>query len=382
MKKIFYWSPCLEKVGTYKSSINSAISLAKYSHHLYSIKIINVCGEWDDEQKHLNKNGVDLINLNFKYFRYLPKNGFINSRISYFLIFLFSIIPLIFFFKKHKPDIMVIHLLTSLPLLLKYIFNLKTEVILRISGFPKLNYLRKSFWRVVCKKVRFILCPTKELKKQLQSYEEFRKLNIRHLCDPVITTSELFLKRKKKLNSQRDIYLKKTNFISAGRFTKQKNFIYLISEFYEYLKINPKATLTIFGSGEDKKKLISKVNQLNLNNSIFIRDYVSNLYYHMQQADAFILSSLWEDPGHVIIEAAINNLLIISSDCKNGPSEFLNNGNGGILYSSNTKNAIKDSLICFDNMSYLEKNQKKIIAKKKSLNYTLLRHHKKLINFL
>ena len=50
MKRIYYWSPCLNKVGTYKSTINSAISLAKYSKN-YKIKIINSCGEWDDEKK-------------------------------------------------------------------------------------------------------------------------------------------------------------------------------------------------------------------------------------------------------------------------------------------------------------------------------------------
>ena len=50
MKRIYYWSPCLNKVGTYKSTINSAISLAKYSKK-YEIKIINSCGEWNDEKK-------------------------------------------------------------------------------------------------------------------------------------------------------------------------------------------------------------------------------------------------------------------------------------------------------------------------------------------
>ena len=41
----------------------------------------------------------------------------------------------------------------------------------------------------------------------------------------------------------------------------------------------------------------------------------------MKNAKGFILSSLWEDPGFVLIEAMCN-LFIISSDCKNGPVEF------------------------------------------------------------
>jgi glycosyltransferase involved in cell wall biosynthesis len=380
MKKIYYWSPCLEKVGTYKSTINSAISLAKYSNNLYSIKIINICGEWDEEEKKLNRYGIDLINLNFKYFKFLPKTGFFKSRFSYILIFILSIVPLIFFLKKHKPQLLVVHLLTSLPFFLKLFFNYKTKLILRVSGFPKLNIIRRYFWKMVSSKVKWILCPTKELSNQLKALKEFSDEKIEYLPDPIITRDELLTKRKSSDVGFCDNANKK--FISAGRLTRQKNYNYLILEFKEYLKINPEATLTIFGNGENKNKIISKIKKLNLNDNIFIRGYVNNLYYYMKKADAFILSSLWEDPGHVIIESAMNNLFIISSDCKNGPSEFLENGKGGILFSSNTKDAIKNSLIDFDCMKDMEKKKRKFVAKKKSLNFTLFRHYKKFINII
>ena len=45
-KKVIYWSPCLNPVGTIKSTINSAVSLSKYSKD-YEVAIINACGEWD-----------------------------------------------------------------------------------------------------------------------------------------------------------------------------------------------------------------------------------------------------------------------------------------------------------------------------------------------
>ena len=40
-KSIVYWSPCLTKVGTMKSTLNSSISLAKYSKN-YDVTILNV----------------------------------------------------------------------------------------------------------------------------------------------------------------------------------------------------------------------------------------------------------------------------------------------------------------------------------------------------
>ena len=68
------------------------------------------------------------------------------------------------------------------------------------------------------------------------------------------------------------------------------------------------------------------------------------------------------------------NLLVISSDCKNGPEEFLNNGKAGILFKSNSKNALFDSLIKFLNSD--EKfYEMKTLAKKNSSQYTLFKHY-------
>ena len=75
------------------------------------------------------------------------------------------------------------------------------------------------------------------------------------------------------------------------------------------------------------------------------------------------------------------NLFVISSDCRNGPSEFLKNGDGGLLFQSNKKDALKEKLIEFNSM---KKNliEKKIIAKKNCLNYTMYRHSLKLNKIL
>ena len=57
-----------------------------------------------------------------------------------------------------------------------------------------------------------------------------------------------------------------------------------------------------------------------------------NVQKYLKNAEAFILSSLWEDPGAVLIEA-ISNTFVISSEY--GPSEILINGDGGYLFKSN-----------------------------------------------
>ena len=94
MKTVVYWSPFLTHVATISAVIESAKSLKKYSKK-YDPVIIDACGEFESYSKTLLENKIKTINLtSFKYFRFLPKNGFFKSRFSYILIFLFSFIPL------------------------------------------------------------------------------------------------------------------------------------------------------------------------------------------------------------------------------------------------------------------------------------------------
>ena len=67
--------------------------------------------------------------------------------------------------------------------------------------------------------------------------------------------------------------------------------------------------------------------------SVLKRDIVN----YMKNCEIFVLSSLWEEVGFVIVEAAMSNAYVISSDCPNGPKEFLNDGKNGLLFKNNHK---------------------------------------------
>ena len=127
-----------------------------------------------------------MINLGFNYFNYLPKTGFIKTRISYFIIIIMSVLPLFFLIIKKKPDFLIIHLITSLPLLIHKFINNKTKLVLRISGFPKLSYFRKFIWKISSKKIFKITTPTIELKKQLIKKKIFSEEDVIFLPDPII----------------------------------------------------------------------------------------------------------------------------------------------------------------------------------------------------
>ena len=370
-KKIYYWSPCLNKVATVKATLNSAISLAKYSSY-YDVKIINVFGEWHNYKKNLQDNNVDVLDLSFNYYNFLPKTGYVSSRLSYIIIFLISFFPLVTLIKKNKPDYFVAHLITSLPLILINLFNLKIKIILRISGFPKLNFFRKKLWKLSESKIFQVTCPTEDLHKNLINLYNFRNDKISVLLDPVINLAD-FVKKKDKKNS--DIKHVKDYFIAVGRLTKQKNFLYLIKEFNKFVKKNPEENLLIFGEGELKNRLNREIIKHDLLNNIKLMGYTDNIYYYMKQSKAFILSSLWEDPGFVMIEAALCNSLVISSDCKNGPKEFLINGKAGMLFENNTEGKLYKVLEQFKNLKKLDIFKKKVLAKKNCSKFTMFRHY-------
>ena len=95
----------------------------------------------------------------------------------------------------------------------------------------------------------------------------------------------------------------------------------------------------------------------------------------MKNAECFILSSLWEDPGWVLIEAASVNTTIISSNCPNGPVEFLSNGEGGYLFDSNNKKSFLKIFDKYKSDDNKTKYKKLTITKKNVRSYTLFRHY-------
>ena len=167
----------------------------------------------------------------------------------------------------------------------------------------------------------------------------------------------------------------KNTFLSIGRLTKQKNFSFLISNFK---KLNDKKNfnLLIVGDGEDYKKLNELIKQKELSKSIKIIGYQSNVYNYLKNCKCFIMPSLWEDPGFVLVEAAYAGIPIISSNCMSGPKEILNYGKNGLIFESNNSQDFIEKMIKFDELSFDDLQLLKINAKKKSKEFSIFNHFK------
>ena len=377
--KIYYWSPHINNnVATVKAVLNSAKSLEKYSQK-YDVNIINVFGEWEFCKK--NNKEINFLDLYLSKKLSFNKNitGYVKSRLTYLLIGLFSIIPLYKLLKKDKPDYLVVHLLTFIPFILLIFFNFKTKFILRISGYPKMNFLREILWKKISKKIFKVFCPTNETIESLNKKKIFEKNKLYLLEDPIIEISKI-----KKKNNQKiiDFLINKKFILAIGRLSIQKNFILLLNFFKKETIKDPDLYLIIAGEGELKSKFDQFLTQNKLENKIIFLGFQNNIHNLLKKCFCFISTSLWEDPGFVLVEAAVNNTSIISSDCPSGPKEILKNGKGGILFHSNNLLSLEESYEKFKKLNKKEIYLQKVYSKKIAINYTKFRHFKKLDSFL
>lgn len=373
-KKVFYWSPFLNYVGTVKSTINSAVSIKKYSDSKFNPIIINCCGEWNNYLNLFKKNDIEVINFfNKGYYNLLPKQGFLGSRFSYIIIFLISFIPLLRLLKKNKNELFISHLITSLPLSLFLLFKIKNKLILRISGLPKLNFLRKKFWEISSTRIDVITCPSKQLLEKLIDDKIFLREKIYFLPDAIFQIKDLIYQKKNYNNLS--FPKKKKIILSIGRLTKQKNFSYLINEFSTFSKNNEDFLLYILGDGEEKNKLIKLIKEKDMEKKVFLIGRVNNVFNYIKNSEIFILSSLWEDPGFVLAEAGLGNLFVISSDCPNGPKEILDYGKNGLLFKNNQKNDLANSINKYISLTENEKFSMKSKLKKNISKYSIFKHN-------
>ena len=62
--KIYYWSPFISYVATTSSVVNSLIAIKKFSKKNIDCKVIDVFNEWNDYKNILQKNNINILNLN------------------------------------------------------------------------------------------------------------------------------------------------------------------------------------------------------------------------------------------------------------------------------------------------------------------------------
>lgn len=99
----------------------------------------------------------------------------------------------------------------------------------------------------------------------------------------------------------------------VGRFCEQKNHKFLIEAFEEASKLEPKAVLLLIGEGEDINSVKRTVCDKGLTDNVIFAGVKDNVQDYMMAMDCFVLPSLYEGLGIVLLEAQAVGLPCLAS---------------------------------------------------------------------
>jgi glycosyltransferase involved in cell wall biosynthesis len=350
-------------VGTIKATINSAASLKQRG---YEVKLYKIYREWEGYEDLLQKYGLETVDFGMsRYFRALPEKG-IGFRFSMILMSIFSYGKLKKNWKQERPDVVIASLLGYLPLVVRKHCAYKPRIINSIQGRPRLNRIRKLLWKQQYASSDLLITLSDETQKEIAQKLHFPKEKIVRLDNPVIDGEIDRLKEEPLADFGENEKL----ILGVGRLTRQKNFSTLIRA-YAALPERNDYKLVILGEGEERDKLETLIQELHLNDCVFLKGFVRNPYKYMARAKVFVLSSLWEDAGHVMLEAAYVKTPIVSTRCPSGQEEFLDYGKAGELCAVGDSKEMAD---CIHKVLQGTETGKVERAYNKSLNFTMERH--------
>ena len=137
---------------------------------------------------------------------------------------------------------------------------------------------------------------------------------------------------------------KEKRVIAAGRLVYQKNFASLINAWKQVANKHPDWILEIYGEGGLKLELESLIAKLNLKKHVFLRGRTTDIFKVMSNSSLFVLSSIYEGFGLVIVEAMSCGLPIISYACPCGPKDIITHGRNGYLVPCYNEKALSNRI--------------------------------------
>lgn len=168
-----------------------------------------------------------------------------------------------------------------------------------------LDYARNSINKYASVK----LACSKEAGEWLYGNSDFIVINNSIDTDKFRYNQDVRSRVRKELNIS-----DKTVIGHIGRFSNQKNHMFLIDIFYEYQKLKNNAFLLLVGSGELEGQIKEKAKSLDISDKVLFLGLRNDTNELMQAMDLFLLPSLFEGLPVVGIEAQASGLPCLISE--------------------------------------------------------------------
>jgi len=133
--------------------------------------------------------------------------------------------------------------------------------------------------------------------------------------------------------------------LAVGRLVELKGFDVLIHAFTEVASLYPEWDVVILGAGPEFEKLNNLIEELGLLGRITLVGYVEDVVSFYRACDIFVLSSRIEGFPMVLLEAMLNGLPVIATDCSEAINEIVENGVNGIVVPPDSVESLRDALV-------------------------------------
>jgi glycosyltransferase involved in cell wall biosynthesis len=132
--------------------------------------------------------------------------------------------------------------------------------------------------------------------------------------------------------------------VAAGRLVVSKGYPYLLKAM-KYINEKIHCKLLILGEGEERESLERLASELDLSDKIAFCGFQKNPFKFMVHADVFVLPSLWESFGNVLIEAMALGVPVVATSAPYGPEEIIENGKTGLLVPPGSAEALAEAIL-------------------------------------
>lgn len=164
-----------------------------------------------------------------------------------------------------------------------------------------------------------------------------------HVILNLVDTNKIIEKSKEKCEVK--LNDKELNFISVGRLHPMKGYDRLINVIHrlkEEKKLPSNFKLRIYGTGNMLTELNEMINNFQLGDYIKLMGQVMNPYKYLKKSDMFILCSIYEPFGLVMVEAMTTGVPVLAT-ANAATSRIIDNKKNGYIV-ENSENGLYEGL--------------------------------------